>query len=57
MAICIFCSCVNDKSDRIRESQPRRETMSINLDTVTEVEKSVYIIVFTLGELLIPDSI
>jgi hypothetical protein len=31
--------------------------MSVNLDTVTEVEKSVYIIVFTLGELLIPGSI
>lgn len=31
--------------------------MSINLDTMTEYEKSVYIIVFTLGKLLIPDSI
>lgn len=31
--------------------------MSVKLDTMMEVEKSVYIIVFTLGKLLIPDCI
>lgn len=31
--------------------------MSVKLDAMVEVEKSVYIIVFTLGKLLIPDCI